>query len=169
MSSDGPSWATYRSCVCRDACRLGECRFRRMCRRMVVPAWPVLAWTRSHTWLTSHRPLPPSSSSDGGRCQASGSVRWPVSATWQMSSPLVCQTCSVPPPSVWRTVLAASSLTASTKSGVRDGVSPAHAACWRRSCEPGAGRQSSPASRRARAGGTEPGYIAAERPAAPGS
>src|ERR1700745_2664544 len=51
-----------------------------------------------------------------------------VAATWQMSSPRVCQTCSVPPPSVWRTVLAASSLTASTKSGVRDGVSPADAA-----------------------------------------
>jgi hypothetical protein len=39
-------------------------RRRCMCRRVVVPAWPVLAWTRSQTWLTSHRPLPPCSSSE---------------------------------------------------------------------------------------------------------
>src|SRR5206468_4768643 len=41
---------------------------RRMCRRVVVPAGPVLAWTRSQTRLTSHRPWPFSRSCGGSRC-----------------------------------------------------------------------------------------------------
>src|SRR6266566_1050510 len=53
---------------------------------------------------------------------------WPVSATWQMISSLVRHTCTVPPPPVWHKVLAASSLAAITKSGMRGGVSPAHLA-----------------------------------------
>ena len=75
-----------------------------LCRRVVVPAWPVLDWTRSQTWLTSQRPLPPISSSEGARCLASGSAIRPVSATWQMISSLVRQVCTVPPPSVWQGV-----------------------------------------------------------------
>ena len=72
----------------------------RMCRRVTVPASSVLAWTRSQSWLTSQRPLPPSSSSGGTRCLASGSVIWPVSDTWQMILSLVRQMCNVPPPPV---------------------------------------------------------------------
>ena len=64
----------------------------------------------------------------------------PVSATWQMSSSLVRQTCTVPPPPVWRKVLPASSPMAISKSGMRGGASPAPLALvatkrrtWRRS------------------------------------
>src|SRR5580704_9651191 len=47
----------------------------------------------------------------------SGSLIRPASATWQMNRSLLRQACTVPPPSAWRRVLAASSLMARTRSG----------------------------------------------------
>ena len=62
------------------------------------------------------------------------------------------QTCTVPPPPVWRRVLAASSLVASTRSGMRGGVSPAHVALLATKLRTGR-RSSRYPSASARAGG----------------
>ncbi len=91
---------------------------------MTVPAVSLdLISTRSHTWLTTHRPCPESSGARRRR-PASGSEIQPWSRTWQMISSPVCQTQNVPPAAVCRTVFAVISPAAITRLVIRSAAMP---------------------------------------------
>ena len=92
---------------------------------MVVPVSSECNSTWSQTWLTIQSPCPPWASRDGWRWPASGSVMTPSSWIWQTISLASYQIFRLPGDLACLTVLAATSLTASTRSMARASVSPA--------------------------------------------
>ena len=85
-------------------------------------------WTRSQSWLASHSPFPPRAGSAGRRRPASGSVMTPASRISHVTPgpPFHVRSSPVPPP--WRTLLAATSWTATIRSWARSSSSRARLA-----------------------------------------
>jgi hypothetical protein len=93
--------------------------------RMVVPVSSERRSTLSQTCLTIHRPKPDVASGPGAREPASGSLMKPASVTWQTISSVSYQIESMPAVRACCTVLAATSLTAMTRSMARLWLRPA--------------------------------------------
>ena len=100
------------------------------CSRTTLPSGSVRSWTRSQSWLASHRPQPLAvSRAPGGRGRPAagrgGRCRGPRRSTVSSS----CQTRRVPSPPPWRMLLVATSWVASTRSPARCSLTPAWRAC----------------------------------------
>ena len=88
-----------------------------MCRRTTLPPAKVRSWTRSQSWLHSHRPWPPAWPLGGPLAPGERIGDAPGVARPRRSArrrPARCAACRAPPP--WRIELVATSLTASTRS-----------------------------------------------------